>query len=359
MKNRATLFASCLFLFILFPNHTSKSNLLTRQNQILDCTVDSYYGLIPPVVGFIPVVRETSPIGASIPLLPVPINDVNLNPAFFTRIPRTALLGIIGRAAPEFGEWLYIELRIPDQIFQYGFIPKELTNFTGDISTLEIIPVQECKQGEVNESEGEIVVPQRIEPTSLTNIVIEDITLSLPSNWIYHNFLRDNSIQNQDLDTVLQTIPSIDGVMPTHLLVAASPNDTDILQFGIFYIGNYDLDLVNINSLSQTDKISLANDLETGLENLVPTGFWQTNTKLIDRRVVFINDYPFAYAHFVFEDLLTSEELEEVSITSEQNVMDIYYLITYMNKKWYIIYIAGLRPTAIIHKTIINSVFIP
>lgn len=323
---------------------------LAQDEELPYCTIESVDGLLPPTPSF-PIGRTTSLVGGRIPLLPVPINRP-INPAFFPSIPQTSLLEIIGRADPIFGEWLYVEVRLPEQTFLYGFVLLSQTTFTGDITTLPIIPVLECQ------SPGDENTPPRSNPPAQLRLVsrpIDSFIVSLPSNWVFYDETVEGDV-HPDLENILANPPQVSGMDTEIIFLAAPADEEDVRYFSIFYVATFRDDFTEIVGDGE-DPAVLAQDLERGIADLQTWAEEDREVELIESRVVNINSYPYVFAHYIRANVLPDSLLEANDIPDFLNVSDIYVLVTYQDGEWYMIMLIGLRTGAQLHQTILSSIF--
>lgn len=127
-----------------FPSNNRENELLLPDQQVSQVR-ECYGPYLKPSPAVQSISVETTSIGR-VPLLPVPSDNPAIieNGALYPEIEEGQLLGIIGRAPDNFGQWLYIQLEREGNIDKQGFIRLENTTFQGNYKSLSVISIQEC-----------------------------------------------------------------------------------------------------------------------------------------------------------------------------------------------------------------------
>ncbi len=319
-----------------------------------NCTIASQNGYLPPTGPFFSTFQTTLH-GGRIPLLPFPF-DNGQNPALYFSIPDNQLLNIIGRAEPTFGDWLFVEIRMPEQAFQYGFVRLQQTAFGGNIADLPVTPIQPCSMGDETATRQPTA---QFSPRFITRTVDERFYISLPSNWIYYDANEGGAIQSE-LYEYVQRLESPYGMSLSHRFVAGpeESEQSDLANFAIFYLGAYQDSLMTLHPSSIEDLRLLSDTLNQALPSLQAQAQTSGEYALEQSNIVSLNGYPFLFLHYRWMNPLTTDQLRSIGIPVEDNEIAMYVFITYIQDRWYQASIIGLRSADSLMQTLMSSLYV-
>jgi len=319
--------------------------IATAQEINDTCPVNSVMGLIPPTVDqTLPLLTPVAALERT-RLKPVPHSHVPF--VVTSPLPDAALVSIIGRTDNSYGEWFYVQFigSVEDgRSTQYGFIERNMVQFTGNYESIPIINIETCNSSESYFTEW-ATVP-----------VHQFVTLNLPSDWIYFDFMdavRDERSWDKLRPFVNQMSSLSENFSITHLYVAGLDVDKITIEnnrrYAILYIGSWEA-----RSTHDENNAELT-EMWNVLAGNMSLGDFDRVSALIDN----VSGVTVFRGIFKRGNVFSPNELDQYGMGANENAIFINMALFRVNKNYYWVYVTGPQTSQItVQKTILDSLCI-